>query len=86
MQWGHGNHQEVDCWGRVFSPMVLGPVPLYNGMVSRTMEAAWQFSKVYTERAIQYCERHQAPRGPACRTDGCKGFSPRCWKAQTYAD
>lgn len=64
-------------WGRAFSPMLLGPVPLYCGMTSRTLEAAWQFSKVYRQRAIQYCERHQAMRGPACRTEGCKRFTPR---------
>ena len=32
---------------RNLSPMLLGPVPLYDGMWSRTMENAWQFSKVY---------------------------------------
>lgn len=32
---------------RALSPMLLGPVPLYAGMWSRTMENAWQYSKVY---------------------------------------
>ncbi len=32
---------------RPLSPMLLGPVPLYGGMWSRTMENAWQFAKVY---------------------------------------
>jgi len=32
---------------RALSPMLLGPVPLYAGMWSRTMENAWQFAKFY---------------------------------------
>ncbi len=32
---------------RPLSPMLLGPVPLYGGMWSRTMENAWQYAKVY---------------------------------------
>jgi len=32
---------------RPLSPMLLGPVPLYAGMWSRTMENAWQFAKFY---------------------------------------
>jgi hypothetical protein len=32
---------------RPLSPMLLGPVPLYAGLWSRTMENAWQFSKLY---------------------------------------
>lgn len=32
---------------RPLSPMLLGPVPLYGGMWSRTMENAWQFAKFY---------------------------------------
>lgn len=32
---------------RALSPMLLGPVPLYSGMWSRTMENAWQYAKVY---------------------------------------
>ena len=32
---------------RPLSPMLLGPVPLYAGMWSRTMENAWQYAKVY---------------------------------------
>ena len=65
-----------DHWGRAFSPMLMGPVPFYNGMKSRTLEAAWQFSKVYTERVISICTFHRAPRGPACREKGCKRFTP----------
>jgi hypothetical protein len=34
---------------RRLSPMVLGPVPLYAGMWSRTMENAWQYAKVYPQ-------------------------------------
>lgn len=32
---------------RPLSPMLLGPVMLYDGLWSRTMENAWQYSKVY---------------------------------------
>jgi len=32
---------------RPLSPMLLGPVPLYGGLWSRTMENAWQYAKVY---------------------------------------
>jgi hypothetical protein len=38
---------------RVLSPMLLGPVPLYAGQWSRTMENAWQYSKVYPQHAGQ---------------------------------
>ena len=34
---------------RPLSPMLLGPVPLYGGEWSRTMENAWQYSKVYPQ-------------------------------------
>lgn len=36
-------------WQRDLSPFVLGPCELYDGLVSRNMENAWQFSKVYKE-------------------------------------
>jgi hypothetical protein len=32
---------------RPLSPMLLGPVPLYSGRWSQTMENAWQFAKLY---------------------------------------
>lgn len=32
---------------RALSPFLLGPVPLYAGYWSRTMENAWQYAKVY---------------------------------------
>jgi hypothetical protein len=32
---------------RPLSPMLLGPVPLYGGLWSRTMENAWQYAKMY---------------------------------------
>lgn len=35
------------------SPMRLGPVPLYAGLWSWTMENAWQYSKVYPEHIGQ---------------------------------
>ena len=34
---------------RPLSPMLLGPVPLYGEMWSRTMENAWQYAKVYPQ-------------------------------------
>lgn len=34
---------------RALSPFLLGPVPLYAGYWSRTMENAWQYAKVYPE-------------------------------------
>jgi hypothetical protein len=34
---------------RPLSPMLLGPVPLYSGMWSVTMENAWQFAKLYPQ-------------------------------------
>jgi hypothetical protein len=37
----HGNQY------RPLSPMLLGPVPLYGGYWSRTMENAWQYAKMY---------------------------------------
>jgi hypothetical protein len=36
-------------WSRGLSPFLLGPVELYNGMISLNVENAWQFSKVYKE-------------------------------------
>jgi hypothetical protein len=38
---------------RPLSPMLLGPVPLYEGLCSRTMENAWQYAKVYPQHAGQ---------------------------------
>jgi len=31
----------------LFSPFLLGPIPLYDGSVAENMENAWQYSKVY---------------------------------------
>jgi hypothetical protein len=39
------SRSEVD-WERELSPMYLGPVETYSGKKARTVEAAWQFSKV----------------------------------------
>lgn len=36
-------------YGRQLSPMLLGPVNLYNGHTSKNVENAWQYSKVYSE-------------------------------------
>ena len=38
-----------DLWTTDLSPFHLGPVPLYGGRTSRTMENAWQYAKVYDE-------------------------------------
>ena len=34
---------------RPLSPMLLGPVQLYGGLVSENMENAWQYAKVYPQ-------------------------------------
>ena len=34
-------------WSKGLSPFFLGPVELYNGFVSKNVENAWQFSKLY---------------------------------------
>lgn len=34
-------------WSRELSPFFLGPINLYDNYVSKNMENAWQFSKVY---------------------------------------
>lgn len=34
-------------WTYQFSPFFLGPVELYEGRISKNVENAWQFSKVY---------------------------------------
>ena len=36
-------------FGRGLSPFVLGPIPMYDGLASKTFEAVWQFCKVYEE-------------------------------------
>lgn len=36
-------------WSRGLSPFILGPCELYDGYIAKTMEAAWQNSKVYPE-------------------------------------
>jgi hypothetical protein len=38
----------TNAWERTLSPFFLGPIPLYEGRVSKNMENAWQFSKVYS--------------------------------------
>lgn len=38
-------------WSVELSPFYLGPIPLYNGMVAKKMENAWQYSKLYSEHA-----------------------------------
>jgi hypothetical protein len=45
---------DVTTHGRYFrplSPMLLGPVMLYDGLWSRTMENAWQYAKLYPGHA-----------------------------------
>lgn len=34
-------------WSRALSPFLLGPVDLYDGYVSQTIENAWQYAKVH---------------------------------------
>lgn len=41
---------------RPLSPMLLGPVPLYGGLWSLTMENAWQYAKIY--QGYEYGERY----------------------------
>ncbi len=47
----------IDCTsnsktdGKWFSPFFLGPMPLYDGYVARSIENGYQFCKVYTEYA-----------------------------------
>lgn len=38
-----------ELWTTELSPFHLGPVPLYGGHISRTMENAWQYAKVYRQ-------------------------------------
>lgn len=39
----------VGAWNYLLSPFALGPVPLYDGRSSQTMENAWQYAKVYAQ-------------------------------------
>lgn len=43
--------QSTQDWQQELSPFFLGPVPLYDGMRSKCMENAWQFSKVFATHA-----------------------------------
>lgn len=36
-----------DTWSRGLSPFYLGPVDLYGSYISKNVENAWQYSKVY---------------------------------------
>lgn len=38
-------------WSKGLSPFYLGPIKLYGNYVSKNMENAWQYSKVYPEHA-----------------------------------
>lgn len=40
-------------WSRGLSPFILGPVQLWGGYVSLTVENAWQYSKVYPRHCGQ---------------------------------
>lgn len=42
----------VGMWQQL-SPFILGPCEMYQGIISRNMENAWQFSKVYKEHLIK---------------------------------
>jgi len=34
-------------WSQGLSPFILGPVPLWDGMIAQNVENAWQYTKVY---------------------------------------
>jgi hypothetical protein len=40
---------KANNWMKGLSPFILGPCPLYGNYISKNMENAWQFSKVYPE-------------------------------------
>lgn len=55
--------RSTDEWTKQLSPFYLGPCELYEGIVAKNMENAWQFSKVYDchvdandDPTIQYFE------------------------------
>lgn len=37
----------TNTWGKAFSPFYLGPCKLYGNFISKNVENAWQYSKVY---------------------------------------
>ena len=41
-------------WERQLSPFFLGPCQLYDNFMSRTMENAWQYAKVYSRHLSEY--------------------------------
>lgn len=41
--------KSASAWTTDLSPFHLGPCPLYDGLVSKTMENAWQYAKVYAD-------------------------------------
>lgn len=41
-------------FGKKLSPFFLGPVRLYDKFVSKNVENAWQFSKLYPQHADEY--------------------------------
>lgn len=43
------SHSTSNLW-RQFSPFLLGPVELYDGLTAQNVENAWQFSKVYVDQ------------------------------------
>ena len=40
-----------EAWTKELSPFHLGPIDLYDGHTSKTMENAWQYCKVYEQMA-----------------------------------
>ncbi len=55
--------RSTDEWTKQLSPFYLGPCELYEGIIAKNMENAWQFSKVYDchvdandDPTIQYFE------------------------------
>lgn len=82
-----------DNWSKGLSPFFLGPVPLYDGMVAKNVENAWQYSKLYAENADadgNPTEKHWAwakagfANNRAVRYPMGKGAKPLCslWKGE----
>ena len=71
-------------WQRDLSPFHLGPVPVYGGRQSRSMENAWQYAKVYATHAqadgtptAEYWDWAEAGwKRPAVRYPMGKGAKP----------
>lgn len=45
-------------WSKGLSPFFVGPIELYNGYISKNMECAWQYSKVYA----RFLDKNENPK------------------------